>query len=327
MAKKKNNVSINALERYCIGGVMTPPNSDVWKSTAVPVHVQHAAGGIGKLFRLCQTVSPRFSDAEHMGRHGEEVSHLLPFHGKIKPDAPGFHQGEAGQLRHGVLFPELKLRINDAFQSQQMILRRQHLKEIPPVLQDPGKFLRQGNGKQAGQKGGAAVLHRDMGRGGAEPAGILIFCGGAAHRFLGNVQSGKGQTQLFRQGGAVVSFAAAHIQNISPDGKGFRLLHQGTGNGSIEARFQKGAPGQHLFPGISGIQGTLVLHRQQMDIALPGNVKAVVLRTDIPVFPPGQYSGAQGANQFHSTSLHFISYPISPGSSNRRYTIPSQITQ
>ena len=69
-----------------------------------------------------------------------------------------------------------------------MILRRHDLKKQAVFLQNPVEFLRQGNGKQAGKHPGAAVLHRDMGGGGAEPTGILIPSGGPANGLLGDVQ-------------------------------------------------------------------------------------------------------------------------------------------
>ena len=83
-----------------------------------------------------------------------------------------------------------QLIINDAFQSQQMVRRRQHLDKEPLGTQHPVEFSFQSQGEQAGQQPHTAVLYRQMGRRGAEPIGTLVPPRGPAHRFLGNVHSG-----------------------------------------------------------------------------------------------------------------------------------------
>ena len=69
-----------------------------------PKDIQHAAGGIPEDRGIPEPLGTLFSDAENMGRHGEQILYLLPFHRKIKADGDGFQPLEAGKLRNGILF-------------------------------------------------------------------------------------------------------------------------------------------------------------------------------------------------------------------------------
>ena len=81
--------------------------------------------------------------------------------------------------------------------------------------------------------------------------------------------------------GAVIALAAAYVQQFSGNVEFSGSFGQSFGDGGIIARFQKAPAGQDLLPGITGCQGMLLLHGEQIHIALPGNVKAVPAGTDI----------------------------------------------
>ena len=157
------------------------------------------------------------------------------------------------------------------------------------------KFFRQCQGKQAGQQGNAFVFHGNVGGGGAEPLLSLVFPGGTADGFLGNVQAGQGCIQRVRKAGRIVAFPAAHVQDLPGNFQLLRRFDQGVGNGGIEARLQKFPAGQHLLPGIAGVQGMLLLDREQVHITLPGHIKAVILGADIPLALTIQFVSADRA--------------------------------
>jgi len=66
---------------------------------------------------------------------------------------------------------------------------------------------------------------------------------------------------------------------------GGTVLAQGIGDGRVKSALQKGPAAEHLLPGIAGMKGPLLLHRQQVDITLPGNIKAVSCLAGIFPFP------------------------------------------
>ena len=170
---------------------------------SLSVYIEDTAGRVGECFGFPKILCALFADAEHMGRHGEQILNLLTFHRKGKPDGHRFDKFEAGKFRHGVLFLEIQLIVNDSLEAQQMVFCRQHLEVVALGLQHPGKFLRKGNGKKAGQQVRTALGNGNVGGGGTEPLLSLIFCRGAAHRFLGNIQSGERAVQSVCQPGGM----------------------------------------------------------------------------------------------------------------------------
>ena len=141
-----------------------------------------------------------------------------------------------------------------------MVLCRQHLKIVAVFGEDPLEFFRHGQGKEAGNQACAVVSHRQMGSSAAEPKGVFVFRGGTADRLLGNIQTGQFCLHRRRQLGRVVAFAAADVQHGTFGTQFQRGLAKGFGNGGIKTGFQKGSPGEHLFPGVAGMQGFLLLN-------------------------------------------------------------------
>ena len=95
-----------------------------------------------------------------------------------------------------------------------MILCGYNLEKQAVIPQNPVKFLRERQSKQAGEHPGAAGFHRDMGRRGAEPLGGFVPPRRPADGLLGDIQTCQGQAKGLRQAAAIVSFAAAHVQNF-----------------------------------------------------------------------------------------------------------------
>ena len=193
-----------------------------------------------------------------------------------------------------------------------LVLRGHYLDVESTGAQDPEKFLRQGQGKQAGEQPHTFVPYRQMGRRGAEPVGPLVPGRRRPDRLLGDVHPRQGQAQSLGETGAVVPFSAAYVQKLpgSPVFPG--RLNEGLQNGGIGAGVQKGPPGQDLLPGVPRVLRVLLLDRQQVHIPLPGNVKAVVTGANQGLFPFCQGCPADGTKQIHKPSLLFslISYPI-----------------
>jgi len=105
---------------------------------------------------------------------------------------------------------------------------------------------------------------------------VVIFGCGTADRFLGYIQAQKRTFQSLCQPGRIIAFSAAYVQDLSPDTQLFGSPDQGVHNRGVVTRFQEFPPGQHLVPGISGVQGMLLLDNQQIQIALTGQVKGMV---------------------------------------------------
>ena len=125
---------------------------------------------------------------------------------------------------------------------------------------------------------------------------LVLGCG-AADRFFGDIQTRQLRAQMLRHPDGIVSLAAAHIQNGAavPDRSSLHRFD----NGRIAMRFQKGPAGQHLLPGVAGVQRPLLLHRQQIHIPLPGHIKAVPPPAAAAFPLPFQTQTADGADQFH----------------------------
>ena len=243
-----------------------------------------------------------------MGRHSKKAVKLLSFHGEGEANGPGFYQTKAWQRRDGVFLLVGQFVIQHGFQTQQMIFCGQHLEKQSVPAEDPAEFLRQGQGEETGQGAHAALLHRDVGGGGAEPGGALVFSGGAADGLLGDVQPGQGCAHGLSQPGRIVPLPAAHVQDF-PLGP---VLQSGPvqllRNGGIEPRLQKGPAGEHLLPGVPGGEGVLLLHRQKVYIPLAGDVEAVVFLAAVLLFLPAEALAAEGADQFHSHPSFFFTY-------------------
>ena len=211
--------------------------------------------------------------------------------------------GQSGKILGGVLFLVGQPVVDDAFQPQQMVLRGHHLDVEPSGTQDPEKFLRQGQGKQAGEQPHGFVPYRQMGRRGAEPVGSLVPGRRRPDRLLGDVHPRQGQTQSLGETGAVVPFSAAYVQKLSGGPVFPGRLNEGLQNGGIGAGVQKGPPGQDLLPGVPRILGVLLLDRQQIHIPLPGNVKAVPIGADKRIDFLIKRLPANGAGVFHMISF------------------------
>ena len=93
---------------------------------------------------LPQSVCPLPADAVQMGRHGQQVLHLRALHCKGKPDGNRPNQRKPRNFRHGLLFFAEKLRIDDGFKPQKMVLRGKDLKVKPVLAQYSPEFLRYG---------------------------------------------------------------------------------------------------------------------------------------------------------------------------------------
>ena len=89
----------------------------------------------------------------------------------------------------------------------------------------------------------------------------------------------------------------------------FRGGNQGIGDGGVKAALQKLPTGQHLLPGISRVGGVPPLDGEQIHIALPGDIKAVVFRTDQGAILPAQGFFANRADQVHIIILQWYSIP------------------
>ena len=78
--------------------------------------------------------------------------------------------------------------------------------------------------------------------------------------------------------GQVIALPAAGIQHLGMLGHPFtkNSLHR-LGNGGIISPIQKRAAGCHHVPGVTGVLGVLLGHRQQVHITLPCNIKAVAI--------------------------------------------------
>ena len=60
-----------------------------------------------------------------------------------------------------------------------------------------------------------------------------------------------------------------------------------------------------LLPGVAGVQGPLLLHRQEVDIALPGHVEAVVSSAAQTPALLGKGQLTDWADEFHGVSSRF----------------------
>ena len=155
-----------------------------------------------------------------------------------------------------------------------------------------------------------------MGSGAAEPGAGFVLPGGQTHGVFGDVQAVQGS--VWQRGshlGAVVSLAAAGVQ----DGPGFgtialcgltdRLRQRG-----VEACLQKGPTRCHLLPGVARMEGALLGHRQQIDIALPGNIKAVPLGAGPLPGAQGECSPAGGAENIRHKNASLRHNNVVPSS-------------
>ena len=78
-------------------------------------HIEHTAGGICQSLGIVQPLRTAFADAEHMGRHGEQILNLLPLYGKIKADGYRHDPLKTRQFRDSILFLMSQGIVNDAF--------------------------------------------------------------------------------------------------------------------------------------------------------------------------------------------------------------------
>ena len=139
-----------------------------------------------------------------------------------------------------------------------------------------------------------------MGGGAAEPLGTLVFGGGAADSLLGDVQTRQLRVQVGSQPGGIPALAAAHIQDGTGGAQFGGVLIQSIGNGRVAAGFQECPAAKDLLPGIAGVQGALLLDREQVDITLSCHIKAVIFLTAVSSFDAVQTLTADGADEFHT---------------------------
>ena len=121
------------------------------------------------------------------------------------------------------------------------------------------------------------------------------------HRVPGNIQApalglGMGRAELAQ----IPALAAAHVQQRFCAGE--QLAHR-RGDGGVKARGQEAAAGVELVVCIPGVQGALLLHRQQVDITLPGDVVAVAGFAAPGPFIQFQRQTAERAEQIHGGLL------------------------
>ena len=79
-----------------------------------------------------------------MGRHGEQILHLLAFQRKRKPDGDGFQKGKARKFRNGVLVPENTGKSGKVLYLKALISNILNFKTFDCVVEADGKEIFRG---------------------------------------------------------------------------------------------------------------------------------------------------------------------------------------
>ena len=156
------------------------------------------------------------------------------------------------------------------------------LKQQAARFQAPGKFAVHREAEQAENPVESPSRHRQLGIAPDHPGRPRILTRRCLHRPFGDVEPNQPQPArscLRRQAAQIVAFAATGIetgQGIVAFGQ--HLPRQRLGNRRVDAAVQEAPPCRHHRLAIAGIARTLVLYRQQIDVALAGNIERMALR-------------------------------------------------
>ena len=176
-------------------------------------------------------------------------------------------------------------------------------------LEHPGEFAVHREAEQAQDAVHGARQHRQVGVAAHDPVGGLVLgrlflLGGGQYRPFRDVQAEDGQV-LPRGAGSgqlaqVVALAAAGVE---AGGGHFRSQvgqgdpGHGGGDGLVMAGVEVAPAGRHHFLAVPRVPGTLVLHRQEVGVALGGDVEIMAGGTAPGGAVALQRGAVQGAGQ------------------------------
>ena len=191
----------------------------------------------------------------------------------------------------------------------QMLLRRHHVEKVSAGLQHPPELVNGQRGKAVQQQTNALVCHRQAVSTGHYQLRLLGPFGGPPHHLLGDVDARRpgrfpSGGQCLADGGGIVPLSAAHVQHGRYVGRiGHSQGAQGLPQKIVISFGKKGAAGScHGFV-VAGGFGMPLVYRQQIGIALLGDVVAMAAGAVIRPFPSHKRPAAdRTAEQAHGSS-------------------------
>ncbi len=169
--------------------------------------------------------------------------------------------------------------------------------------EDAHGFVPVDGAEHAGDQLATGVGQRQPGHARHQPGQLRRAAAGAFHCLAGDVQGiAFGAGQGFAEPGAVVALAATDIQPASRRAFGGQF-GQAPGKRRVVAGAEELATGLDHGGVVARIKAFLVLHRQQVQVALAGAVEAVPGGAGDAVVDLAQGGGAERADQHQASSL------------------------
>ena len=190
-----------------------------------------------------------------------------------------------------------------------MLLRRHHVEKVSAGLQHPPELVNGQRGKAVQQQINALVRHRQAVSTGHRQLRLLGPFGGPPHHLLGDVDARRlgrfsGNGQCLADGGGIVSLSAAHVQHGRCVGRiGHSQGAQGLPQKVVVSFGKESAAGSRHGFVVAGRFGMPLVYRQQIGIALFGDIIAVAAGAAVCPFPSHKRPATgRTAEQAHGSS-------------------------
>ena len=171
--------------------------------------------------------------------------------------------------------------IDDLFQLTQMVAADSDFGDDAAFFQHTGIFFGQQQRKHGAKTVKRSVCDWQIGSGSDCPENGFVPAARHAHAFLCDIDSDAFRTAGGFDVGSIVALAAADIGNHSAVREiFFECLDDILTDRLIHSAVKKPSSGKEHFFGIARRKRMLVLHRQQIDIALLCDIKAVAFSTE-----------------------------------------------